>query len=61
MKAGAYVLHLTCDYPGCKRQSVEFTGEDKKEAFQAARNAGWVIKNTWTGKDLCKDHRKCAP
>lgn len=58
MKAGCYVLHMTCDHPGCPRRSVEFVGEDKKEAFKAARTAGWVTKETWTGKDLCPTHKK---
>lgn len=57
MKAGCYCLNLTCDHPGCARTNVQFTGEDRKDAFRQALRARWQIADSWTGKDLCPKHR----
>lgn len=55
MKAGCYVLHLTCDQVGCHRFR-EFTGETMTDAMAKARKANWKPSRSWSGKDWCQEH-----
>ena len=57
MKAGAYVLHISCDHPSCHARGEYVGSRNQTEAFQVARRAGWKIGQPWTSPDYCKAHR----
>lgn len=54
MKAGAYVLHITCDHRDCMRISHEFVGRNESEALKAARRAGWAVGRPWTAQTIAR-------
>lgn len=58
MKAGAYVLHLSCDHEGCNERGEYVGNRTESEAMQIARKDGWKIGRPWTQPDYCKQHRK---
>lgn len=58
MKAGAYVLHLSCDHPLCHQRGEYVGNHTESEAMREARRAGWHIGRPWTAPDYCKEHKK---
>jgi hypothetical protein len=58
MKAGAYVLHLSCDHKGCSEHGEYVGNRTETEAMREARRDGWHIGKPWTSPDYCKRHKR---